>query len=83
MPSIVKLKGTEAGVTTASTVGGASVVRCFNATASGILVTQKDSGSNTIGTVTVGSGVTFIKKDPTDTLTAASSVLMVGVAHYT
>jgi hypothetical protein len=83
MPSILKLQGSEAGVTTASNVGSATVVRIFNGTTAGILVTQKNVGGDTLATVTVGPGVTFIKKAPTDTLTAAASVLMVSVAHYT
>ena len=33
--------------------------------------------------ITAGSGQSFVKKDSTDTLTAATAVLMVGVAHYT
>ena len=33
--------------------------------------------------VTAGSGQSFVKKDSTDTLTAATAVLMVSVAHYT
>jgi hypothetical protein len=35
------------------------------------------------GDFTAGSGQSFVKKDSTDTLTAATAVLMVGVAHYT
>tara|TARA_B110000503_G_scaffold137916_1_gene223016 strand:+ start:996 stop:1247 length:252 start_codon:yes stop_codon:yes gene_type:complete len=83
MPSILKLQGSEAAITTADNISTATVVRCYNATASGILVTQKNSAAETLATVTVAPGVTFIKKAPTDTLTAASAVLMVSVAHYT
>jgi hypothetical protein len=83
MPSIIKIKGTEASITAADNIGTAALVRLFNATANGILITHKDAGGNVIGTFTAGSGQSFVKKDPTDTLTAASAVLMVGVAHYT
>lgn len=82
MPSILKLQGSEASVTAASNINSATVVRVFNATTAGILVTQKNVGGDTLATVTAGPGVTFIKKLPTDTLTAASTLLMVSVAHY-
>ena len=82
MPSVIKVKGTEASITTANNIGTATLVRLYNATTSGILITHK-KGSDTIGTFTAGPGQSFCKKDPTDTLTAASAVLMVGVAHYT
>ena len=82
MPSVIKVKGTEASITTADNIGTATLVRLYNASAAGILITHK-KGSDTIGTFTAGPGQSFCKKDPTDTLTAASAVLMVGVAHYT
>ena len=83
MPSIIKVRGTEAAVTTADNIGSATLVRLFNATANGILITHKNAGGDILGTFTAGSGQSFVKKDSTDTLTAATSVLMVGVAHYT
>ena len=83
MPSIIKVKGTEASITTADNIGTATLVRLFNATASGILITHKNAGGDVLGTFTAGSGQSFVKKDSTDTLAAASAVLMVGVAHYT
>jgi len=83
MPSIIKVKGTEAAVTAADNIGSATLVRLFNATAAGILITHKNAGGDILGTFTAGSGQSFVKKDSTDTLTANSSVLMVGVAHYT
>ena len=83
MPSVIKVKGTEASITTADNIGTATLVRLYNATAAGILITHKDAGATTIGTFTAGPGQSFCKKASTDTLTAASAVLMVGVAHYT
>jgi len=83
MPSIIKVKGTEASITTADNIGTATLVRLFNATASGILITHKNAGGDVLGTFTAGPGQSFVKKDSTDTLAAASAVLMVGVAHYT
>ena len=83
MPSIIKVKGTEASITTADNIGTATLVRLFNATASGILITHKNAGGDVLGTFTAGPGQSFVKKDSTDTLAAASAVLMVGVANYT
>ena len=83
MPSVIKVKGTEASITAADNIGTATLVRLYNATAAGILITHKNVGGDVLGTFTAGPGQAFCKKDPTDTLTAASAVLMVGVAHYT
>jgi|TARA_R110000796_G_scaffold86510_3_gene187173 hypothetical protein len=83
MPSIIKVKGTEASITAADNIGTATLVRLFNATAAGILITHKNVGGDVLGTFTASSGQSFVKKDSTDTLTAATAVLMVGVAHYT
>jgi|TARA_B110000503_G_C6983428_1_gene344247 hypothetical protein len=83
MPSVIKVKGTESSITTADNIGTATLVRLYNATAAGILITHKDAGDNTIGTFTAGPGQSFVKKASTDTLAAGSAVLMVGVAHYT
>ena len=83
MPSIIKVKGTEASITTADAIGAATVVRLFNATSAGILITHQNASGDVIGTFTAGPGQSFVKKDSTDTLAAATAVLMVGVAHYT
>ena len=41
MPSVIKVKGTEASITTADNIGTATLVRLYNASAAGILITHK------------------------------------------
>lgn len=76
---INKLLGTEASLTTATTLGGAQLVRILGG-ASDILVTVKE-GATTTGTITVKAGtVEYIRKKAAETIEAASAVKAVSVA---
>lgn len=77
----LKILGTEAAIATASNVGNAQLVRVLNNSNASQLVTQKNAGGTTIGTVTLYAyDCANIKKAPTDTLTGASTTLAVSVA---
>lgn len=77
---ILKLLGTEAALSTATTLSGAQLVRVYNDTGSAVLLTVK-SGETTTGTVTVKSGeVVFVRKQALETIAAASAVKAVSVA---
>lgn len=80
MAELVKLLGSEVALSTASTVGSASVVRLFNNTAGAVVVTRANGGG-TIGTVTLGiNEIIYLQKLPTETLAAASAIRAVAVA---
>jgi len=77
---LIEVLGTEISLTTASTVGGAHVVRLYHSGGSDTLATIKDSNGTTIGTVTIKAGeITFIKKRATDTIATATATLAVSV----
>ena len=50
-----KLLGSQTDLTSATSVGNASLVRVLNTTNAAILMTQKD-GSTVVGTMSVGAG---------------------------
>lgn len=80
MAEIVKLIGTEMSLSTANTVGGASVVRVYNNTAGAVLITRAN-GSGTVGTATLGSGmIEYYQKQSTDTLASNAAVRAVSVS---
>jgi hypothetical protein len=80
MTIAVKLLGSEIALSTANTVGLASVVRCYNNTAAQVTMTRANT-SGTIGTCTLASGVTeFYIKAPTDTIASSGTVRAVSVA---
>lgn len=80
MAELVKLLGSEVALSTASTVGSASVVRLFNNTAGAVVVTRA-SGGSTVGTVTLGVGeIIYLQKLPAETFAAASAIRAVAVA---
>ena len=55
-------------------VDSATVVRLYNNHSAALLITRKDSGGTTIGSLTVNSKDTvLLEKDYTDTLEAASN----------
>ena len=77
---ILKLLGTEAALSTATTLSGAQLVRVYNDTAGAVLLTVK-LDSTTTGTVTVKAGdVVFVRKTAAETIAAASAVKAVSVA---
>ena len=78
---LIKLLGTEAALTTATTLGKAQVVRVYNDTAGAVLITVADGGT-TIGTITVKAGdVVFINKKSAETIAAGAAVKAVAVAY--
>lgn len=79
MTALVKILGTEIALSTANTVGTASVVRVYNNTANPVLVTR--ANGSTIGTATLAAGeIVYLQKAPADTLAANAAVRAVSVA---
>ena len=77
---IIKLLGTEAALSTATTLSNAQLVRVFNDTAGAVLITVADNGT-TIGTVTVKAGeIIFVRKKSAETIAAGAAVKAVSVA---
>lgn len=75
-----KIIGQEIALTTANTVGSASVVRCFNNTAGQALITIANDGT-TVATLTLGAGVTeYLQKQPTWTIASNAAIRAVSVA---
>jgi hypothetical protein len=82
MPSIVKLKGSEIGVTTATNLNSAQLIRVYAATDA--LVTITDSDDNAIGSFTVPSGrVEYVEKEPSDQISANTEILCTSIAYNT
>lgn len=80
MAETIKLIASEIALSTANTVGSASLVRVFNNTAGAVVVTTANA-SGTIGTCTVGSNtVEYFIKQPTDTIASNVAVRAVSVA---
>ena len=82
---LIKVLAEETTLNAATNVGSATVVRLYNGYSAALLITRKDSGNATIGSVTVKNGETvLLEKDASDTLTAASngsSVKVVKIAY--
>ena len=71
---LIKVLAAEGNLSSASNVDSASVVRLYNGHSAAIVITRKDSGGTTIGSLTVNTKDTVIlEKDYTDTLEAASN----------
>jgi hypothetical protein len=81
---ITKILSTEISLSTANTVSDARVVRVFNNTGGNILITRSNSSAVVLGTCTLqANSVTFVEKNPSDTLTAAAAVLATSIAFTT
>jgi|TARA_B110000908_G_scaffold72966_1_gene88026 hypothetical protein len=79
--SVIKLLGSEAAIATASNVGLAKLVRVLNNSGGVQLITQKNAGGTTIGTVSIYAyDCIEISKASTDTLTGAATSLAVAIA---
>ena len=82
---LIKVLAAEGDLSSASNVNTATVVRLFNNHSAALVITRKDSGGTTIGSLTVNTIETvYLEKVSTDTLTAASnggSVLVSKVAY--
>ena len=78
--AVIKLNGSEAGIASASNVGFAKLVRVLNNKTSVQVITHKNAGGTTLGTVTLAAAeIAYIQKAPTDTLTGAATSLAVNV----
>ena len=79
MADYIKVKGTEISVTTANTVGGATLVRVY--APSGAVLTFANT-SGTIGTYTmITDAEQFFIKESTDTIAASFAVKCVAIAY--
>ena len=79
--TVLRLLGSEAGLASASNVGGAKLVRVLNNKTSVQVITQKAAGGATLATVTLAAGeVAYIAKASDDTLTGAATSLAVSIA---
>ncbi len=80
--TVLRLLGSEAGLASASNVGGAKLVRVLNNKTSVQVITQKAAGGTTLATVTMAAGeIAYIAKASSDTLTGAATSLAVSVAY--
>lgn len=79
--TIVKLLGSEAAISTASTINGNQLIRVYNQNATDVLLTVTAPGAVITGTCTVKAGETiFVRKTPVETITAATACKMVAVS---
>ena len=82
MAEMVKIIGSEIALSTANTVGNASVVRILNNSGGSVLITRKDSSATTLSTVTLASNeLIYLQKTSDDTLTSNTAVRAVSVAY--
>lgn len=83
MPSIIKLKGTETGVTSATTLDNAQLIRVYATANASITIT--DVAANTaIGSFTVPEGrIEYVEKKAADTIESDVEVLCTPIAHNT
>ena len=71
---VIKLLAAESDLSSASNVGNATLVRLYNGHSAALVVTRKNSGGTTIGSMTVLNGaVEVFEKVATDTLSVASN----------
>ncbi len=81
MAQVLKLKGSEGNLSSASNVGFAKLVRVLNNKTSVQVITHKNAGGTTLATVTLAAGeIAYISKASTDTLTGVATSLAVSVA---
>ncbi len=82
---LIKVLAAEGNLSSPSNVGTATVVRLYNNHSAALLITRKNSGGDTLGSLTVNTKDTvYLEKVSTDTLTAASnggSVLVTQIAY--
>ena len=81
MAQVLRILGSEGNLASASNVGFAKLVRVLNNKTSVQVITQKNAGGTTLGTVTLAAGeIAYIQKAPDDTLTGVATSLAVSVA---
>lgn len=79
--TILKLLGSEAAISTASTISGNQLIRVYNQNAADVLLTITAPGAVITGTCTVKAGeTTFVRKTTVETITAATACKMVAVS---
>lgn len=79
---VLKLVGPEVSVTTANTVNSATLFRVYTPSGGDSLITIKDSGGTTIGSMTQPAGfVEIMEKRATDTVSANTAVKCTPVAY--
>lgn len=83
MPSIIKLKGTETGVTSATTLDSAQLIRVYATANASITIT--DAAANTaIGSFTIPEGrVEYVEKRADYTIESDVEILCTPIAHNT
>lgn len=79
---ILQILASESSVGTAgSDFSGKPLIRVYNSTNADVVVTIKDSTTATIGTFTLKTYTeAFVRKMPTDTISASATIKMVPVA---
>ncbi len=79
---ILDILGSEGNLASASNVDRAKLVRVLNNKTSVQVITLKNAGGTTLGTITLAAGeVVIMEKEHTDTLTGAATSLAVAVAY--
>jgi hypothetical protein len=79
MADTIKLAGSEISLSTANTIGRASLVRVYNNTAGAVLITYANT-TGTIGTMTMGTNTEKnFTKQPAETLASNAAVLAVAI----
>lgn len=72
---LLELKGNEATINSTATVfTNATYIKLYLASGTSV-ITITDADDNQLGNTTIISGVTFIKKHPTEKIAASSAVL--------
>lgn len=81
MPSIIKVKGAGANVTSADTVSDSALIRIY-ASANTLITVDDPIANTTLGTFIMPNGsVEYIEKKTTDTVTANASISVTPVAY--
>lgn len=80
MAETIKIVGSEIALSTANTVGLASVVRLYNNTAGDVLITRANTGG-TLGTCTLRTGTTeYFTKVPAETISSNVAIRATAIA---
>lgn len=81
MSRVINILGSQVTLGSATNVGFAKLVRVLNNKTTVQLITKKNAGGTTIGTVTLAANeVAYIQKSSTDTLAGAATSLAVSIA---
>jgi len=73
----INVLGSEVSVTTANNVASAPLIRVVVSSTADVAMTIKNAGGTTLGVITVKAGIDmYLRKAPTDTITAGSGALL-------